>query len=1013
MSHLHPPTRSHLRLYTPTSTSHSKQPSSTIFPLHPPGPTIATYAIRHNTASDTENVGLVAGRLWNDEELRTPPPPLAAEEGMENAREGDCLGEGKDEAESEQINILDSIRRQRKREQEELDLTSPALLLLHVYPSGTTFLEALPPPPHIPTTISLLRLPHGHTTAPARRQPTTIPPSHPPNHIFIPLDSDCRIIITTNKHTHKLLYQTIEMSIAVPSTSEDNNTGVEIYSTGREYTEDRDNLSRSGGDTEQRKKQRGEGGEEVEGGLSTPPPGLDGKEVTRVLDTPHAHDKQKSKFSDERLVLEETEGGESTLAGLEPTPDETTRRLFNDRGEENKPGAGEHLVLDDDDVTGDEDEDVIPTMPADMATLPRSDTRGVSAPVSFIGTLPPSSGGAGVGSPMEGELLIAKSTPPMEEGGEGEQEEELSGSLLSSLPAVAQDIRKLRHTPAGLKTYGHRRGTPGHEKKQKKKEVEVLGEEKGSPKSLRSDNQGNSNTNAKINAKGNGKRKGKAPEREIEESSQIARGEKEQEDMDIDEEEKEPEVSQTVGRRPQLKRPRKEAITATPGKRKRGLAKKQEEIAESADEDEACLEEEVEAEEIVEKVIEQVKSARKKKAKQKEKGEKEEKKENKKPPKKKARMAIGKAEKEDSGMNTQYTFHGSDEEVKEEEKADSQLPSPPPVKTPAKRGRKSLAVAVGIINTPSKPFVIPPSTSTSPNHAAKTTSPYSGPAPKIVFSNSTFPDRKDATSILRALGVRKTQKVTEKGVTHLVVGSGGLVRSSKLALALTLGLDIITDSWLLDSYNSPQAELLDAEPYTPADASAEQNWGFNLPSAIARGKSGQLATLLEGYEVVYLTPLLVAHLKFSDQESGFLDILKATGAGRVLKRAPKGSVEEEGLREGKGLIFGVAEGEKEVEVVRWRGGGWGVFRVEMVTMSILRGRLECGEEFGIEGGGGKGRRVRGVRRGGVMGVRKRWERRRRGRGDRGVKGGGGRVRWGSRGEVGHFKEACSGSGLFR
>lgn len=81
-----------------------------------------------------------------------------------------------------------------------------------------------------------------------------------------------------------------------------------------------------------------------------------------------------------------------------------------------------------------------------------------------------------------------------------------------------------------------------------------------------------------------------------------------------------------------------------------------------------------------------------------------------------------------------------------------------------------------------------------------------------------------------------------------------------------------------------------------------------------------------------------------------MDILKATGAGKVLKRAPKGSVEEEGLEVGRGLVFGAAGGEKEGEVGRWREGGWGVFRAEMVTMSILRGRLECGGEFSIEGG---------------------------------------------------------------
>ncbi|KAF8418953.1 hypothetical protein EV426DRAFT_577227 [Tirmania nivea] len=965
MSRPHPPTRSHLRLYTPTSTLHPKQPSSTIFPLHPPGPTIATYAVRHNAASDSENVGLVAGRLWSDEELRAPPP--AAKEGIENAGEGDGSGKGKGEAEPERINILDSIRRQRKKEQEELDLTSPALLLFHVYPTGSTFLEFPQPPPHTQTTISLLRLPHGLTSVPAHRQPITVPPSHPPNHILIPLDSDSRILITTNKHTHKLLYQTVEMSIAVPSTLEDDNTGVDIYSTGRKFIGNEDNRSRSRVNYEQREGKEGEEWEEIEGGLATPPSGLGGKEVTRVLDTPH--DKQKSKFSDGRSLLEETQE-EGIFAGFEPTPDETVRRLFNGCEEENKPGS---MVLDDDDVTGDEDEDedVIPTMPADPATLPRSDTSGVSAAVSFIGTLPPSSGGAGVESPVGGELLIAKSTPPRE-GGEEKQEEGLPNSL-PEVFKVAQEIKKLGHTPPGLKTYGHRRGPPGHRKKQEKMEVEEMGKEKefgeamqeseltGMPKSSSplSGVQGSDNSNANTKA---GKRKGKAPERVIKESSQPdANGKKEEDEIggemiDIDEEkekEKEYEISPSAGRRPRLKRSRKEATTATPGKRKRGSAKKVEEVAESADESHARLEEEVAAEDIVEVVIEQVRNAKRKTSKQKEIGKRDEKKENKKPPRKKARTTSGNVE-DDKGMNTQYTFHGSDEEVNEEGSDDDKEDSQPPVKTPAKRGRKSTGVAGGTLNTPAKPHFLPASTSTSPNHPPKTTSPYSGPAPKIVFSNSTFPDRKDATTILRALGVKKAQKVTEKGVTHLVVGSGGLVRSSKLALAITLGLDILTDSWLLDSYNSPQKELLDAEPYTPSDPSAEQNWGFDLASAIARGKAGQLSTLLEGYEAVYLTPSLVAYLKQSNQEAGFLDILKATGAGRVLKRTPKGSVEEEGIEEGKGLVLGVAEGEKESEVSKWRGGGWGVFRVEMVTMSILRGKLECGGEFGINGGGGEG-----------------------------------------------------------
>ena len=570
------------------------------------------------------------------------------------------------------------------------------------------------------------------------------------------------------------------MSIAVPSTSEDNNNGVEIYSTGREYIRDA-----SCGDNEQLKEEEGEGGEEVEGGLSTPPPGLGGREVTRVLDTPHVHDKQKSKFSDGRSLLEETqEEEESIYAGFEPTPCETARRLFDDHGEENRPGVGEHMVLDDD-VTGDEDEDVIPTMPADPATLPTSDTSGVSAPVSFIGTLPPSSGDVGMRSPSEGESLITKVTPPRE-GREGEQEEELPDSLPEAFK-VAQEIKRLGYTPPGLKTYGHRRGPPGHGRKQGKVAVEKMGEGEESgqepwltpmPKSSplpKSGVQGNRD----VKVQGNGKGKGKAPEREIKESSQPIEEQKAQEisgeSIDIDEKEKE-EVSPATGRRPRLKRPRKEATTATPGKRKRRWGGEVEEVAGSDDEDEARLEEEVGAEEIVEVVIEQVKSAKRKTTRQKEREKEDKKKENNKPPKKKARTTSGKAEKEDKGMNTQYTFHGSDEEANEEGSENVKEDSPPAVKTPAKRGRKSIAIG-NAINTPAKPHALPASTSTSPNHAPKTTSPYSGPTPKIVFSNSAFPDRKDATSILRALSVKKAQKVTEKGVTHLVVGSGGLVRS--------------------------------------------------------------------------------------------------------------------------------------------------------------------------------------------------------------------------------------------
>lgn len=132
-----PPTRSHLRIYTSNS-SNSNRPSSEIFPIHPPGPSVASYAIRHNTASDTENVGLVVGRLYTDTDLPTTPLPVRERRGTKPVRvgkdeqpvrvEGD-EGNGSNTRDTN-TNAMDEIWRLRKKEQEELDLLSPALLLL-------------------------------------------------------------------------------------------------------------------------------------------------------------------------------------------------------------------------------------------------------------------------------------------------------------------------------------------------------------------------------------------------------------------------------------------------------------------------------------------------------------------------------------------------------------------------------------------------------------------------------------------------------------------------------------------------------------------------------------------------------------------------------------------------------------------------------------------------------------------------------------------------------------------
>ena len=66
-------------------------------------------------------MGLVAGRLFNDVELQTPAPVTLGQGGELAGEEGDSDGR-----------VMDEIRRQRKKEQEELDILSPALILIRM-----------------------------------------------------------------------------------------------------------------------------------------------------------------------------------------------------------------------------------------------------------------------------------------------------------------------------------------------------------------------------------------------------------------------------------------------------------------------------------------------------------------------------------------------------------------------------------------------------------------------------------------------------------------------------------------------------------------------------------------------------------------------------------------------------------------------------------------------------------------------------------------------------------------
>lgn len=545
------------------------------------------------------------------------------------------------------------------------------------------------------------------------------------------------------------------MSIAVPSTSEE--TVAEVFSTSRTHAGGGAGDDGGGGGEV-------EGGE-VEGGLATPPKGA-GK-VTRVLDTPH---ERQEKAGVVKSLMEETQ--QSVFNDFEPTPDvgstsPTARRLFSSQIETNK-AERLHSVVDDDE-TGDEEDEVVSTIPADPTTLARSDTSVTSAAVSFIGTLPPSSGGVvnqdRSASPYL-ELLIADQILPRGEA-EGEEREGSEGldtsgaaedEMPNSLPEAfqaAEETKKLMHTLPAARTYGHRRGRAnrfGRKNMEEREKLEIAESSQPQP----SMEQPAEST---------------AQSMEIDEVEQEKQEEKQEDQKGVS----------PTGKRERLKRSRKQMTTdeITPGKRKRpsrgNANEKDEEETGEGEKVEEAEQEETPAAEAVEKVLDEVRSSRRKKA-----NKEVVRKESKKPPRKRARKSDSAVEDseeevqaEEKENNTQYTFHASDAQ----DTQDSPQPQPTKFKAPAKRSRKS---AGSTTTTPKKPAAVTTgSTTHSPAQGSGSQAKqlYTGPPPKVVFSNCSFPDRKDATSILRALGVKKAQKVTDSGVTHLVVGSGGLVRS--------------------------------------------------------------------------------------------------------------------------------------------------------------------------------------------------------------------------------------------
>lgn len=205
---------------------------------------------------------------------------------------------------------------------------------------------------------------------------------------------------------------------------------------------------------------------------------------------------------------------------------------------------------------------------------------------------------------------------------------------------------------------------------------------------------------------------------------------------------------------------------------------------------------------------------------------------------------------------------------------------------------------------------------------------------RIVFaSSSSAGDSKPFLKFLSNKGVKKVQSV--HNCTVLCVGKE-LKKTSKLILAVLLGKDIITDSWVTDSVKGN--DLLSVVPYMARDPKKEADWGISLDEAIYRGKQG-LRVLQD--QTILFTPSAKKDLG----KNGFdelKEIVKCAGA-KFSSALPKKSPEE------TSSSTVVVATHEDTEGATLQKLGWRVYVKDIISLSILRGKLDLeSDEFLIK-----------------------------------------------------------------
>lgn len=206
---------------------------------------------------------------------------------------------------------------------------------------------------------------------------------------------------------------------------------------------------------------------------------------------------------------------------------------------------------------------------------------------------------------------------------------------------------------------------------------------------------------------------------------------------------------------------------------------------------------------------------------------------------------------------------------------------------------------------------------------------------RVLFASSTtVGDSRVFKKFLSEQDVKVVNRLED--ATCLCVGNEELKRTSKVVWAVLRGIDIIRESWVIDS--AQQKELQPIESHLARDPPREDVWGIKLDEAIERGRQG--VRVFHDWAII-ITPSAKKDLgktNFSDLK----DILDYAGAKKVVNTLPKKGPDELPAT----LVIGTQEDSKSPALKKWK-----CYSKDLISLSVLRGRLDVeSDEFLISWG---------------------------------------------------------------